>query len=361
MPSLGETVATLASRRTAASGLRPSSRRLDPTREFGLNRGALVMLSYVPKALAPGAGLVVVLHGCTQTAQAYAEGAGWLELADRYGFVVLCPEQQRTNNPNLCFNWFAPEDMQRGRGEAASIHEMIQTAVEAYDLDRRRIFITGLSAGGAMANVMLATYPEVFAAGAIFAGLPYASATNVAEAFSAMSGKMSRSDRELGEKVRSAAAHNGPWPQISVWQGDQDHTVRASVAEAVAAQWVEVHGGTPEVTAPATGRRAVQHWRGPDGGVVVELHRISGMGHGAPLSCSGPDACGAAGPFLLDVGISSSIEVARSWGLATAATTATPRTAPTPPPRQPQPRSNGGAFDVGAVISNALRSAGLMK
>src|SRR4051812_3309088 len=109
---------------------RPSDRGddagLSEVRGFGFNPGGLRMLTHVPKVLAPGAALVVVLHGCTQRAGSHARAAGWLALADRLGFAVLAPEQVSANNPNRCFNWFEPGDIARGSGEAASIHAMVQ-------------------------------------------------------------------------------------------------------------------------------------------------------------------------------------------------------------------------------------------
>ena len=108
------------------------------------------MLSYAPERLAPGAPLVVALHGCGQTAAAYDHGAGWSELADRLRFVVLAPEQRQANNFNGCFSWFQPGDTSRDHGEAASIRQMIARAIADHDLDPRRVFITGLSAGGAI-------------------------------------------------------------------------------------------------------------------------------------------------------------------------------------------------------------------
>ena len=141
------------------------------------NPGNLRARCYVPDGLAPGAPLVVVLHGCTQDAAVYDHGAGWSTLADRHGFALLFPEQQRANNPMLCFNWFAPEDTGRGRGEAASIAAMVEAMKKAHGVDPQRIFVTGLSAGGAMAAAMLATYPDLFAAGAILAGVAYGCAS----------------------------------------------------------------------------------------------------------------------------------------------------------------------------------------
>ncbi|MDQ4061867.1 MAG: PHB depolymerase family esterase, partial [Pseudomonadota bacterium] len=181
--------------------------RLAEVTGFGSNPGNLRMLAYVPEDLPASAPLVVVLHGCTQTAGGYDLGAGWSTLADRYGFALLLPEQQRANNPQGCFNWFQPGHIARGRGEALSIRQMVEHMLREHSLDRRRVFVTGLSAGGAMTGVMLATYPEVFAGGAIIAGLPYGSATSVPEAFESMFQGRTHSEREWGDLVRGASSH----------------------------------------------------------------------------------------------------------------------------------------------------------
>ena len=157
----------------------------------------------------------------------YDFGAGWSTLADRHGFVLLLPEQQRANNANNCFNWFSAGDIERGRGEAMSIRCMVEKMIVDHEIDRRRVFVTGLSAGGAMTSVMLATYPEVFAAGAIIAGLPYGTAANVKEAFESMGQVRARSAREWGDLVRAASPHQGPWPRVSVWHGGADQVVKS--------------------------------------------------------------------------------------------------------------------------------------
>lgn len=175
----------------------------------GSNPGALRMFRYVPAGLPDRSPLVVVLHGCLQTASGYEYGAGWSTLADRYGFALLVPEQQRANNPNTCFNWFVPGDTSRGRGEALSIREMVEQMVVEHGLDHQRVYVTGLSAGGAMTSAMLAAYPEIFAGGAIVAGLPYGAATNAQEAFQSMLQSPARPARVWGDLVRSASQHAG--------------------------------------------------------------------------------------------------------------------------------------------------------
>ena len=183
--NISDTIARLAALRAQHAVQSPTQTapgRLATLSEFGANPGALAARFHVPADLPAGAPLVVVLHGCTQTAEAYDHSAGWSRLADRNGFALLYPEQQRLNNPNLCFNWFSPDDTARGGGEAASIRALIAQTVEACQIDPDRVFITGLSAGGAMTSVMLAAYPEVFAGGAIIAGLPYGAAGTMPEA-----------------------------------------------------------------------------------------------------------------------------------------------------------------------------------
>ena len=261
--------------------------------------------------------LVVVLHGCTQTAAGYDLGAGWSTLADRYGFCLLLPQQQAANNPKRCFNWFLPADTDRDRGEACSIRQMIDAMVRQHGIDRRRVFVTGLSAGGAMTAVMLATYPEVFAAGAIIAGLPYRSATNVQEAFDGMFQGAPRPARAWGDLVRAASSHRGPWPRVSVWHGDADATVKPANAAEIIKQWSDVHG----LDAAPTRSELVdgyprQVWRNLAGEDVIESYTITSMAHGTPLATRGSDdSCGAAGAFLLDVGISSSYHIAKFFRL----------------------------------------------
>ena len=253
MKGLKETLASLSSLRNrferllSSAGARrdtptpPAAQQLRCRDDFGSNPGNLRMLSYVPKGLPKGRPLVIALHGCTQTAAVYDHGSGWSNLADRHGFAVLFPEQQRANNPNNCFNWFLASDTRRDQGEALSIRQMIECLIQEYGVDRSRIFVVGLSAGGAMAAAMLAAYPDVFAGGAIIAGLPHGAATNVQEAFEAMAGRKTRSAEQWGDLVRAASPHAGPWPRLSVWHGSADAIVNPQNMENILEQWTKVH------------------------------------------------------------------------------------------------------------------------
>ena len=381
--NISDTIARLAAMQ-ARPGLSTQrlSDHLSDMATYGSNPGALRARFYVPERLPRGAALVVVLHGCTQNAAGYDHGSGWSRLAAEQGFAVLFPEQQRANNPNLCFNWFVPEDVTRDRGEVLSIRQMIEAMVTNHGLDHRRIFITGLSAGGAMAAAMLATYPDLFAGGAIIAGLAYGSASTIPEAFDRMRGHGGPSRPELQQRLTEASPHKGPWPKISIWQGTADNTVAQSNAESIVAQWQGVHGvGASPARKGTVDGQTRQVWRDGDGNEVIETYTIAGMGHGTPLKTDGEDGLGNAAPFMLDVGISSTRRIAAFWGLTgrDARREANFETAPPAagmalrayvapekprPARAEQPRqegSRGSATGIGKVIEDALRAAGLMR
>lgn len=150
--------------------------------DFGSNPGNLKMFTYRPADLAPSRPLVVALHGCKQQASAYDDEPGWIMLADKHRFALLLPEQQLANNSSKCFNWFLPGHNERDKGEALSIRQMIDKIKAQANIDPQKVYVTGLSAGGGMAAVMLAAYPELFAGGAIIAGIPYKCANTVDEA-----------------------------------------------------------------------------------------------------------------------------------------------------------------------------------
>jgi poly(hydroxyalkanoate) depolymerase family esterase len=372
MPAIRPRLRLRASRKGGSAFAAPTATgdRLSDFGWAGENPGNVNARCYVPEGIEGPAPLVVVLHGCTQDAAVYDHGSGWSTLADRHGFILLFPEQQRSNNPMLCFNWFSGADTRRGMGEAASIRSMIEAMKTAHNVDPERIFVTGLSAGGAMASVMLATYPETFAAGAIIAGVAYGCAADVTEAFDCMGGRARSDAGVLGARVRSASAHKGPWPRVQVWQGSADRTVVASNADAIVLQWTHLHGIGPEPDrsdrVEGYPRRA---WLDSKGQPLVEQYMITGMAHGIPLDGSGEDALGEAGAHMLDVGLSSTERIAAFFGIAPEAAQgqkaarpeaaeARPRPAAARARPQPAPAQAGGPQKV---IEDALRKAGLMR
>ena len=278
--------------------------------------GAVQGTSRLPGEPARSPALVVVLHGCLQTPASYDRGSGWSILADRCGFALLLAGQRAANNPNRCFNWFSPDHAARDAGEACSIRQMIDYMIRHHGVDRRRIFVVGLSAGGAMATNLLAVYPEVFAAGAVLSGLAFGSAASMSEALTSMAQGCSQTPKEWGNLVRAASAHSGPWPRLSVWHGGADTVVHPANAEALVAQWTDLHrlGRPPREEVMAGHRRRV--WSGADGRAVIESFTIAGMGHGVPVTARGqPPGVGSASPFHLEAGICSTSQIARFWGL----------------------------------------------
>lgn len=290
--------------------------RLREIAAFGANPGQLKMHLYVPPGRARRRPLVVVLHGCTQTAAGFDDAAGWSALAETRDFLVLYPEQQRANNRHLCFSWFDPAKTQRGRGEVESIREMIAHAISVYGADRKRVHICGLSAGGAMANAMLANHPELFRSGAILAGLPFGIANNLAEAMEAMSRGRVKEARHLGDLVRAASgrqakARREAWPHIAVWHGTADTVVRPINGGETVKQWTNVLGlgdRTPREDTLGTATRRV--WQRDEGGPSVVEYSVPGLGHGVPIDQVDPPA-----PFFLPAALSATHQIASDWGL----------------------------------------------
>jgi hypothetical protein len=235
-----------------------------------------------------------------------------------------------------------------------------------------------------MAAVMLATYPEVFAGGAIIAGLPYGCARTVQQAFEAMFTEQSPSSQKLGDRVRAASKHGGPWPKISVWYGTADPIVKPSNAENIIQQWINVHGlsATPSCE-ELIGIHTRRVWNDPNGDTLIEAFSVTGMAHGVPLdSTAHEDSCGTPGAFFLDAGISSTHHIAAFWHLdeAIVATSPATATASHPHPIQNDRRAlvvageaaggsdlgdasfgefAGHSFEPSLAIAAAFRAAGL--
>jgi poly(hydroxyalkanoate) depolymerase family esterase len=304
---------------------------------FGSNPGNLRMFSYVPGNLPPGAPLIVVLHGCKQTAATFARDAGWLALADRSRLALLLPEQKGlpsflhdvflfpwvvalggANNQNACFNWFEPDDTARDRGEALSIRQMIDAMVERHSVDGSRVYVVGLSAGGAMAAAMLAAYPERFAGGAIVAGVPYGCADSVSKALQCMNPGIDQSPAEWRRRVREAAGGETRIPPVSIWHGIADGRVVMRNWQELVEQWTAVHG-VPANPARSEHNGAVTRNFHTDsaGSVRVESVLVQGLAHAFPIRIGDQSACGQPGDFVVAAEVCAPTEIARFWGLPT--------------------------------------------
>ena len=301
----------------ALPGCGGSRTGLEEVDDFGSNPGNLRMFLHVPPALPARAPLVLALPGCSQTAEDYVK-AGWNSLGDRAGFAVVYAEQRRRNNPARCFNWFLPGDAARDAGEPLSLVEMVREAVRRTAADPHRVYVTGLSAGGAMASVLLATYPEVFAAGAILAAGPYGCAASVRESAGCLLGQVDHPAEEWGRRVRAAApGHVGPYPRVSLWHGRDDRVVDPANLRELTEQWTNVHGldvrrGTSQRV------RNAEHLTWPDerGTPVVETWLVAGLGHAAPVDPGpGADQGGAVGEYFEDTDLFATLHIGRFFGL----------------------------------------------
>ena len=291
----------------------------------GRTRRALV---HTPAGIEPGTAvpLVCMLHGCTQDAASFAAATRMNEAADRHGFIAVYPQQDRGENAQGCWNWFQRQHQARGAGEPASIAAVVRELIgttSPFTIDPRRVFVAGLSAGGAMAAILGATYPDLFAAVAVHSGLAYGSATSVTAAFRAMA-RGARRPAACGRAAHAAMGdHARPVPSIIV-HGSGDRTVVPINGDHALEQSMTANRlAAPErddldISRPAAAWRGQvddgysymhSRWTDRRGALRHELLKVEGLGHawsggasgGSYTDPRGPDATGVIWRFFTQV------------------------------------------------------------
>lgn len=332
-----------------------------------INPGNLKMFLYVPDGVKKNAPVVFVLHGCLQSAEKINRQTGWSKLADINKFYLVFPQQQglrasqeiKTGNPGLCFDWsgYFGKPKARGEGEDKSILDMLEYLDKSslYSIDRKRVFITGLSAGGCMATLMLAQWPEYFAGGAPIAGVPFGCAKNKYNGFKCMGVKPSFFPRrgkkgecvESGEACMDASFKKEPqqwaeeirrvyglkqpqkFPKIMIWHGSRDQYVDDDNLQETVEQWTAIHG--VDMKADNNGsklkdgheRHEYKEYKDKDGNVVVASVLVEGLRHGVSIEPGDANDQGGEevtnslkGGYSFDYMLHSSYYIARFWGIA---------------------------------------------
>lgn len=332
---LAATIAVVAAPANPATAADPPASALVSVGSFGSNPGALSMFTYTPAGLTSGRPLVVAMHGCTQTASDYYTHSGWPALADKWKFEVVFPQQSSANNSLSCFNWYSTADDTRGNGEAASIKSMVDKAVADHGSDTAKVFVTGLSAGGAMTADMLAAYPDVFAGGGIDSGLPAQCATSQTQATNCQQNSQNLTAAQWAAKANAQfPGYTGPKPRVAIWQGTSDYVVYPVNGTELRDQWTAVNGVSQTATSTQSlpGGTTLSNYADAGGTTRVQFYSIAGMGHGTAVDPgTGATQCGSTGAYFL-AGICSSYYTGVFWGLdggTGGGTTTTPTTPPT--------------------------------
>ena len=279
-------------------------------RSFSAPAGTRAYKLYVPaqavgsqKPKAGSLALVVMLHGCTQSADDFAAGTQMNRLADEHGFVVVYPEQASGANASRCWNWFRAEDQVRGAGEPALLAGLVQAVVAEHPVDPARVYVAGLSAGAAMAVVLGETYPELFAAVGAHSGLPYAAAHDIPSAMAAMKGHGAMGMGHLPGTPADPRRQAQQAVPVIVFHGDRDHTVQHSNGEQIVRQATSAHAAglsarTEQGQSPSGRSYTRTRHTNAQGQCLVEAWTLHGAGHawsggaaaGSFTDGSGPDA-----------------------------------------------------------------------
>lgn len=295
--------------------------RLEKIVQFGENPGNLNMYVRTPKAADNNSKLplVVVLHGCTQSAEEALELAGWNDLADRFQFVVLLPEQKRANNVSKCFNWFLNEDVDPVNGEAASIQQMIAYTLENYQVDSTSVFITGVSAGAVMATALMVNNSCLFRAGAILSGGPIGYAKNALTGYQLMKNPPNYSPEEWAKFLPEN--NSKCVPRMVVMHGTEDELVNFKNAEELVDQWrgfTQFQYLKPIDIYRFDGNELVDKriYENDQGDAVICFYTIKKLGHALAVDPGNkPHQGGRVAKYAADIDFFSTYYILRDFGL----------------------------------------------
>nr|MDT0659771.1 PHB depolymerase family esterase [Micromonospora sp. DSM 115978] len=330
------TAAALAATAAVALAAPASAATLTEVTGFGTNPSNIRMHIYVPDRVAAQPGIVVAVHYCGGSGPGFHSQTGYAGLADRYGFIVIYPSVTRSSG---CWDVSSPAALRRGGGsDPVGIASMVSYTQQRYNADPNRIFVTGSSSGAMMTNVLLGNYPDVFKAGASFAGVPFAcfATTNGSEWNSTCSnGQLIRTPQEWGDLVRNAyPGYTGPRPRMQIWHGTNDDILRYPNFGEQVKQWTNVHGlsQTPTFTDTPQSGYTRTRYGGTGGQAPVEAISMQGVTHNLPI-----DAAQVIRFFGLDTTTPTSGPPTSAPPTTAPPTTAPPTTAPptTAPPTMP--------------------------
>jgi acetylxylan esterase len=259
-----------------------SAASLTEVADFGNNPSNLQMYLYVPDNVDPEPALVVAIHYCTGSGPAFHSGTDWAQLADQHGFIVLYPSVTRSSK---CWDVSSPASLSGTGSDSVGIKSMMDWVGDRYDVNPDQVYSTGVSSGAMMTNVMLAVYPEVFAAGASFSGVPYTcfATDNGSEWNSQCSGgQIDRTPQQWGDAVRANnPGYSGPWPRMQIWHGTNDDTLRYPNFQEQIDQWTNVHGTdqTPDHSDTPQANWNRTRYGGTGAQAAVEAISLQGTGH----------------------------------------------------------------------------------
>ncbi|MFC3492920.1 extracellular catalytic domain type 1 short-chain-length polyhydroxyalkanoate depolymerase [Glycomyces rhizosphaerae] len=253
---------------------------------FGNNPGNLQMHVYVPDNVASNPAIVVANHWCGGSANDFYNSTQYRALSEQYGYIVIYPSVTRASK---CFDVASQASLNGSGGDSASIKSMVDHAIANYGADRNRVFATGVSSGAMMTNVLLGAHPEVFKAGAAFAGVPFTcfATSNGSEWNSECAeGRINRTPQQWGDAVRNAnSGYSGPWPRMQIWHGVNDDVLRYPNFQEQIDQWTNVNGTdqTADYTDQPQSNWTRTRYGGTGGQAMVEAISMAGVDHGLPV------------------------------------------------------------------------------